>query len=133
MKKIIGGQTYNTDTATPVARWSYVNHLGHHVDAVIHQARGGALFSVNTHKVDRNGKTTERVEVELISRDDLRQIAKRPAIEVLDKRALLPWEFLTASGLSSMALGRLADARLERGRHAQIHGLVGKFGPFRVR
>ncbi len=47
MKRIIDGKTYNTDTATLVARYMYRDDADRSVDAEVYLNKGGAFFIVH--------------------------------------------------------------------------------------
>lgn len=80
MKRIIEGVTYNTDTATAVARWEYEGVDGADTDAVLYQTRGGAFFIVHTWNVE--GK--EKVYFEATTRDGVQRL-----VESTDNLAIL--------------------------------------------
>ncbi len=73
MKRIIDGVTYNTDTATAVARWEYEDENGYDTDAVLYQTRGGAFFIVNTWDTEDKSK----VYFEAVSRDFVTKLVER--------------------------------------------------------
>jgi hypothetical protein len=52
MKRIIDGKTYNTDTATTVARWDYQDENGYDTAVTLYQTRGAAFFAVHLWTVD---------------------------------------------------------------------------------
>lgn len=73
MKRIIDGVTYNTDTATAVARWEYKGEDDLDTDAILYQTRGGAFFIVHTWQT--GGK--EKVYFEAITRDGVQRLVER--------------------------------------------------------
>ena len=44
MKRVIEGKTYNTDTATVVARYEYTDDDEYEVEATVYVTKGGASF-----------------------------------------------------------------------------------------
>jgi HicB family len=89
MKRIIDGKTYNTDTATSVARYEYENDSGHEVEATVFINKGGAFFVVHEWETpatqDRDGITKHYFEA--ITRDELDRLITRKgeSIEIIDE------------------------------------------------
>jgi hypothetical protein len=93
MKRVIDGKTYNTDTATTVARWNYVDHDGYDTEATLFQTKGGAFFAVHVWEVtvsDAIGcrETKLKTYVEVLSRDDVEKRKTTEDFEVLNEEAL---------------------------------------------
>ncbi len=85
MKRVIEGMTYNTDTASPAARYEYVDEKDYDVEATVYQTRGGAFFIVHTWQVDGQWKH----HFETISRDEIqRLIEKGDQFEIIDEAAI---------------------------------------------
>lgn len=89
MKRVIDGVTYNTDTATVVARWDYRDFDGLDTDATLYQTRGGAFFAVHEWEVpDRDcGVPRRKVWFEAMQRDRVEHLieyAKNLAIVAPD-------------------------------------------------
>jgi hypothetical protein len=92
MKRIIDGKTYNTDTATIVARYSYEDHNGYEVEATLYQTKGGAFFAVHEWEVpdpyDHDGTKTKTF-AEALSRDEIdRMVARTMDLEIVNEKAL---------------------------------------------
>jgi hypothetical protein len=73
VKRIIDGLTYNTDTATPVAKYEYTDPSGYDTEATVYQTRGGAFFIVHEWEVDEKPK----VYFEASSRDEIMKLVER--------------------------------------------------------
>ena len=73
MKRIIDGVTYNTDTATAVARWEYEDENGYDTEAVLYQTRGGAFFIVHSWNTENKPK----VYFESINRESIARLVER--------------------------------------------------------
>src|SRR5215469_14823532 len=113
MKRVIEGKTYNTDTATRVARYDYENEKGYSVTVHLYQNRGGAFFEVHTWEEDDiNLGTYQRYIFETISRDGIDRLLTgrfaKGGIEVFDEKALtLPPEAEEKEGPSMTIYFRL--------------------------
>lgn len=87
MKRVIDGQTYNTDTATRIAVYAYDDDKGYEVEATVYQTRGGAFFIV--HKTDPGKDEQYKFQFEAISREEIdRLIARGGEIEIIDASVL---------------------------------------------
>lgn len=85
MKRIIDGMTYNTDTATIVARYEYVDDRDYETEAILYQSRGGAFFLVHKWEVDGNWKYL----FESMSRSEVdRLVEKTDNLEIIDEAAI---------------------------------------------
>jgi HicB family len=85
MKRIIEGVTYNTDTATVVAKWEYKDQDHYDTDATLYQTRGGAFFIVHEWNVEEKAK----VYFEAISRDGVSRLVERTNnLDILDDEIL---------------------------------------------
>lgn len=85
MKRVIEGQTYNTDTAVTVARYWYVDDKGYDVEAVLHQTRGGAFFIVHKWAVMEHWK----FHFEAVTRDEVtRLVQSMDNLEIVDEAAI---------------------------------------------
>lgn len=85
MKRVIDGQTYNTDTATAVARYEYVDDKDYDTEATIYQTRGAAFFIVHKWAVDDRWK----FHFEAVSREEVnRIIEKTDNLEIIDEAAI---------------------------------------------
>jgi hypothetical protein len=89
MKRIISGATYNTDTSTPVGRYSYeddVDGADSTVYCEVYQTRGSAFFVVETW-VD--GNRSDRCNFVAVTRDEIAQIvASADNFEIIDFNAI---------------------------------------------
>jgi hypothetical protein len=82
MKRVVEGQTYNTDTATLAARFEYEDMQDNEVTATLYLSRGGAFFLV--HEWDVDGRAKFRVEP--LSREELgRVITNTDNLEIMDE------------------------------------------------
>lgn len=91
MKRIIDGVTYNTDTSTVVARYSYDDDQGQRNDVTIYKTRGGAFFEVFLwNEFDREWQEyNKKVYFQAISRDYLDQLVqRRDNLEIIDNSVL---------------------------------------------
>jgi hypothetical protein len=68
MKRIIKGKTYDTDTATPVARSAYEADDKSWVTETLFMTKGGAFFSVT-----QDGSVPDRPEFALLTREQAEQ------------------------------------------------------------
>lgn len=85
MKRVIEGQTYNTDTAVVVAKYEYVDDKGYDVEAVLYQTRGGAFFIV--HRWTAAGDP--KFHFEAITRDEVsRLVQNKDNLEIIDETAI---------------------------------------------
>jgi hypothetical protein len=91
MKRIIDGKTYNTDTATRVARYEYEDDNGYDTLATVYITKGGAFFVVHVWEICENDidKITKQY-FEAISRDELDRLVLRQNIEIIDESVLQP-------------------------------------------
>jgi hypothetical protein len=74
MKRVIDGKSYNTDTATIVAKWEYKDQDDYDTEATLYQTRGGAFFIVD---VWENDEGHPKVYFETMSRDEVRRLVER--------------------------------------------------------
>jgi predicted HicB family RNase H-like nuclease len=87
MKRIIDGQAYNTDTATAVARYEYVDEKEYDTEATLYVTRGGAFFIVHKWAVDDQWK----YHFEAVSRGEVERLVERTDnLEIIDEEALAP-------------------------------------------
>jgi hypothetical protein len=90
MKRVIDGKTYNTDTATLVARYQYVGDRNRDTEANVYLTPGGAFFIL--HSWDDGGR--EKNYMETITRDDLvsfmANATKDDNFDIIDEAALTP-------------------------------------------
>ena len=85
MKRIIDGQTYNTDTSTIVARYEYKDDKGYDTEATLYQTRGGAFFLVHKWAVDDLWK----FHFEAMTRDEVSRLVERTDnLEIVDEGAI---------------------------------------------
>jgi hypothetical protein len=75
MKRIIDGQTYNTDTATAVARYEYIDDKGFDTEATVFQTRGGAFFIVHTWIENADEEAALKIYFEKSSREAVDRLA----------------------------------------------------------
>jgi hypothetical protein len=92
MKRIIEWKTYNTDTATRVARYEYENASDYDTVATIYVTKGGAFFVVHVWQIWENDidEKVSRHYFEAISGDELDRLVTRENIEIIDENVLLP-------------------------------------------
>lgn len=95
MKRIINGRTYNTDTATKVARWEFKDEEDYDTVATLYQNRGGAFFTVYewtvTHTDDWGARAESKVSFEAVSPSTLEHILRHTDdIEILNEDILEP-------------------------------------------
>jgi predicted HicB family RNase H-like nuclease len=93
MKRVIEGKTYNTDTATMIARYDYVDQNGYDTDVTVYQTKGGAFFAVHEweviiHNVYDHDEKKTKVYVEALSRDEVQRLVEKENLEILNDRAL---------------------------------------------
>ena len=85
MKRILNGVTYNTDTATVVARYEWTDDNQIRNDVAVYKTRGGAFFRVYSwHQND-----TQRFHFEAITRDELEKlVTATDNLEIVDRAAI---------------------------------------------
>jgi predicted HicB family RNase H-like nuclease len=85
MKRIIDGKTYNTDTATLVARYEYLGDQSEDTEARIYVNAGGAFFIVHEWETDEKRKTF----FEAATREGVEKLfLTNNNVEVIDNEAL---------------------------------------------
>jgi hypothetical protein len=85
MKRVIDGKTYNTDTATLVAKYEYQDHKNNDVEAKVFVNNGGALFVLHSWDVENNTKHY----MEALTRSELdKLVSTMDNIEIIDEEAL---------------------------------------------
>jgi hypothetical protein len=90
MKRVIQGQTYNTDTSALVALYQYEDEKQREVHVSVYQTRGGAFFEVHSweERSGPNDALEPRVYFEPVTRHDLEQLMSVGNIDVVDEQAL---------------------------------------------
>jgi hypothetical protein len=85
MKRIIDGKTYNTDTATLVARYEYSGDQNEDTEAKVYVNSGGAFFIVHEWESAKKQKTF----FESSTREDIEKLLlNNDNVEVIDNEAL---------------------------------------------
>jgi hypothetical protein len=118
MKTVIDGKTYNTDTSTTVASYSYEDGDGYDTEAVVYLNRGGAYFAVHTWDVTtgdvRRGEEREtktKTFVEVLSRAEIDRLVATENLTVHNERALtLPPEATAEDEASATIFVRVPEA-----------------------
>jgi hypothetical protein len=90
MKRVIDGRTYNTDTATIVAKWNYEDEEGYDTEARLYRNRGGAFFIVHFWTVGVGEDAVDKIYFEApVLRDQVdRLVEMRTNLEILDEAVL---------------------------------------------
>jgi hypothetical protein len=112
MKRVIEGVTYNTDTATVVARWEYKDQDDYNTDATLYRTRGGAFFIVHEWTVDER----EKVYFEASTREQVQRLVERTDnLAILDEDILAdPPEAAEEASPSATLYVRLPTALKDR-------------------
>jgi predicted HicB family RNase H-like nuclease len=117
MKRIIDGKTYNTDTATTVARYEYEDRNGYETEATIYVTKGGAFFAVHEWEVPdpnsyRGEETKTKTYAEALSRAEVdRLVATEKDLEIFNEKALaLPPEAVTEEEAGATIYVRVPEA-----------------------
>jgi hypothetical protein len=92
MKRVISGKTYDTDTATAVARYENENNNGETVECVVYVNKGGVYFETNAWiQEDDGGERLEKSSLSPLTSEDIdRLLAGRTVVEILDEEKLPP-------------------------------------------
>jgi hypothetical protein len=90
MKRVINGKTYNTDTATVVARWALTDDKGYENKVTLYRNRGGAFFAVYAWNVkDERGDFDPKFLFEEYSADDVGRLPEyADQLEIIDEKLL---------------------------------------------
>jgi len=89
LKGLVDGKTYNTDTATKVARWDYKDENQYDTDVTLYQTNGGAFFAVHEWTTQGNQYTgavsQQKTYWETLTRDEVdKLLMSKDGIEVLN-------------------------------------------------
>jgi predicted HicB family RNase H-like nuclease len=116
MKRVIDGKTYNTNTASVVARYDYQDDNGYEVEARIYITKGGAFFIVHAWEVPEslNRDAFSKHYVEAISRDELDRLVVRQNLEIVDESVVQPPPEATAEVESAATIYVRVPAPLKR-------------------
>jgi hypothetical protein len=86
MKRVIGGKSYNTDTATVIASWEYKDGDGYDTEAELYRTKGGAFFAVHEWVVEEG---IVKVYFEEMTRAEVDRLVERTDnLEIYDEQIL---------------------------------------------
>lgn len=108
MKRIIDGQTYNTETARVAARYIYEDELGGRAEAVIYQTAGKAFFAVHRKTDEPDGQPI----FEALTLDQLQKlVSSQDNFEIVDENAIeSPPEAVASESASAIVYARIPAA-----------------------
>lgn len=120
MQRIIQGVSYDTETASVVARYKWTMNTGEAVATEIHRTRGGVLFQVSRWTETRqdafgNWGEHDGVAFEPLTRDALDTlVAETDGLEMVDSN--IPEDPPEATAESAKEVARVDDAAAKETR-----------------